>query len=101
VHILEFEETFTMAGQFSSTLMPTDGTMQLLSVSESGGFVVSLPAQLKPHQLELEALLGRVFTGRPRSEGNLALARQMSINWCISKCKQTGQSVEHCLQELS
>lgn len=90
----------TVLEHFTNT-MPTEGTIELLSVSENGGFVVSLPDTLRDHQDELERLLGKVFTGRPTSAGNLALARQMSINWCISKCKQTGQSVDKCLEFLS
>ncbi|MBI5176137.1 MAG: hypothetical protein SFV17_06580 [Candidatus Obscuribacter sp.] len=91
----------TMLGQYSTSVMPTTGTAELLSVSESGAFVVSLPPALKAHQWELENLLGKFFNGRPTSAGNLALARQLSINWCISKCKQTGQSVDKCLEHLS
>ncbi|MBK7748364.1 MAG: hypothetical protein IPP57_07355 [Candidatus Obscuribacter sp.] len=91
----------TALGQYATHIMPTEGTMELLSVSENGQYVVSLPATLKDHQQELERLLGKVFTGRPTSANNLALARQMSINWCISKCKQTGQSIDKCLETLA
>ena len=72
--------------------------LSLLSVSPQGGFVLSLPADLQDYQGELECLLGKVFSGRPTSAGNLALAKQMSINWCVSKCKQTGLSVDKCLE---
>ncbi len=78
-----------------------DGLHRLLSVSESGGFVLSLPANLQDYQGELEGLLGKVFSGRPTSPGNLALAKQMSINWCVSKCKQTGISVDRVLEMIS
>ena len=73
---------------------------RLLSVSENGAFVLSLPANLKDYQPELEGLLGKVFSGRPRSPNNLALAKQMSINWCVSKCKQAGISVDMCLEMI-
>ena len=90
-----------LVNPYSSQVLPTEGTTELLSLSESGNFEVHLPANLKDHQNELEILLCKVFTGRPKSEGNLALARQMSINWCISKCKQNGLSVEKILEQLS
>jgi hypothetical protein len=77
---------------------PTQNTLGLLSVSPQGGFILSLPADLRDYQGELECLLGKVFSGRPTSAGNLALAKQMSINWCVSKCKQTGLSVDKCLE---
>jgi hypothetical protein len=56
---------------------------------------------LKDHQNELELLLSKVFRGKVNSPDSLALARQMSINWCVLKCKQTGQSVEQCMDFLS
>jgi hypothetical protein len=59
-----------------------------------------LPPNLQTYQPELEGLLGKVFSGRPTSAGNLALAKQMSINWCVSKCKQTGMSVDKCLEMI-
>jgi len=80
--------------------MADEGLLTLLSVSESGGFVLSLPPNLKTYQPELEGLLGKVFSGRPTSAGNIALAKQMSINWCVSKCKQTGMSVDRCLEMI-
>jgi len=81
--------------------MTSEGIEQLLSVAENGNFVLSLPPTLRDYQQELERLLGKCFSGRATSADNLALARQMSINWCLSKCKQTGQSVDQCLSELS
>ncbi|MBU6454210.1 MAG: hypothetical protein KGS72_20695 [Cyanobacteria bacterium REEB67] len=84
-----------------STAFVDDNALRLLSVSESGGFVLSLPPSLKDYQPELEGLLGKVFSGRPTSAGNLALAKQMSINWCVSKCKQTGMSVDKCLEMIN
>ncbi|MBS2007704.1 MAG: hypothetical protein JST01_11725 [Cyanobacteria bacterium SZAS TMP-1] len=84
----------------ATTTMADDGLLTLLSVSESGGFVLSLPPSLQTYQPELEGLLGKVFSGRPTSAGNIALAKQMSINWCVSKCKQTGMSVDRCLEMI-
>ncbi|MBP9091106.1 hypothetical protein KBI23_08755 [bacterium] len=79
----------------------SNGIEELLTVAEDGNFVLSLPTNLQDYQQELERLLGKCFSGRAKSEGTLALARQMSINWCLSKCKQTGQSVDQCLDLLS
>jgi hypothetical protein len=75
-----------------------DGMLQL---SDSGQFLLSVPPVLKDHQNELEMLLSKVFRGKVNSPDSLALARQMSINWCVLKCKQTGQSVEQCMEFLS
>lgn len=89
----------TLTGQYATSVMPSAGTSELLSVSD-GHFIVKLPDTLKDHQDELERLLGKVFMGKT-SETNLALARQMSINWCLSKCKQNGISVDKCLDYLA
>lgn len=80
--------------------MSDNNLITLLSVSDSGSFVLKLPPNLQTYQPELEGLLGKVFSGRPTSAGNLALAKQMSINWCVSKCKQTGMSVDKCLEMI-
>lgn len=77
------------------------GIEAMLTLTENGQLSLSLPPLLKDHQGELEGLLGKVFRGKISSPDNLALARQMSINWCLSKCKQTGQSVEQCLDYFS
>lgn len=84
-----------------SSAMSSEGIEQLLSVTESGNFVLSLPPTLKDYQQELERLLGKCFRSGASSPDSLALARQMSINWCVSKYKQTGQSVDQCLELLS
>lgn len=55
---------------------------------------VELPPKLKVYQPELEALLGKVFAGRARRPENFALAQQLSLNWCLSKCRQVGISLE-------
>lgn len=63
-------------------------------LSENGtGWVLSLPPTLQEFQPELEALLGKVFSQRQHPE-NLALAQQMSLNWCRSKCRQVGINFE-------
>lgn len=73
--------------------------LDILSENESGNWVLNLPPVLKAHQAELEQLLGRVFSGRPSSKENFALAQQLSLNWCFSKCKQAGKALEECLAE--
>ena len=67
--------------------------LDILSESEAGSWVIKLPPLLSKHQGELEHLLGKVFSGRPSSKENFALAQQMSLNWCFSKCKQYGKAL--------
>lgn len=71
--------------------------LDIVSVSESGSWTVRLPPILREHQDELEFLLWKVFNGRLRSPENIALAQQLSLNWCASKCRQTGVSFEALL----
>ena len=68
-------------------------------LTQSGGsqWTLSLPAQLKSHQHELETLLSKVFRGRCSPE-NLPLAQQLSLNWCMSKCRQAGLSFDDCIR---
>jgi hypothetical protein len=73
--------------------------VDILSQNSSGNWVLNLPARLKPYQDELELLLGRAFTGRPRCQENLELAQQLTLNWCISKCRKQGITLEACLSE--
>lgn len=73
--------------------------LSILSESETGSWVLTLPPLLSAHQAELEQMLGRVFSGRPSSKENFALAQQMSMNWCFSKCKQFGKQLEECWSE--
>jgi len=74
----------------------------ILSQSHAGNWVVSLPPDLVVYQGELEALLGRVFSGHKASvPENFALAQQMSLNWCMSKCREVGISFEESLSKLS
>jgi len=77
------------------------GLSELITIADDGSFMVSLPSNLQAYKDELERLIGKVFNGRPSSRDNLALARQMSLNWCVSKCKQTGMEVDQCLTFLS
>ncbi len=49
-----------------------------------------MPAQLRSHEGELEVLMAKVFTGRSRGPENIDLARQMYLNWCLSKSRQLG-----------
>lgn len=62
----------------------------LVSRPGAGSCVLSLPAALQQYQGELEILLGKVFAGRPQLPENLALAQQMSLNWCQAKSQQLG-----------
>ena len=63
---------------------------------DGSGWVIDLPLPLRGHQAELEALLFKVFAERAKSAENLALAKQLSMNWCFSKCKQAGVNLEDC-----
>jgi hypothetical protein len=83
------------------TRFQQDFCLEILSAADNGGWVLRLPASLKAHQPELEQLLGNVFSGRPSSSENLALAQQMSLNWCASKCRQNGLTLEDCLSDGS
>ncbi len=56
----------------------------------SESWVLNLPPDLRAYQGELELLLGKVFSGRPHNGHNLELAQQMTMNWCISKCRKIG-----------
>lgn len=75
--------------------------VDILTQNASGNWVLALPSRLRDYQDELELLLGRAFTGRPRCQENLELAQQLALNWCISKCRKQGVSLEECLQEES
>lgn len=66
---------------------------EILKMSDCGSWTLTLPSQLKSHQHELESLLNKVFRGRC-SDANLPLAQQLALNWCMSKCKQTGLSFD-------
>jgi len=68
--------------------------LEVLSENNAGNWVVSLPPKLKIYQPELEALLGKVFSGRSRLPENFPLAQQLSLNWYMSKCRQVGISFE-------
>lgn len=67
---------------------------QILTRSEAGTWVLSLPPLLRPHQSELELLLIKVFSGKKSSPYNLALAQQLSINWCISTARKNGLTLD-------
>jgi hypothetical protein len=77
-------------------IQPRKDSSYFLTVLSDDGttWVVSLPPKLKIYQPELEALLGKVFTDRRLRAENLQLAQQLSINWCRSKCRQVGLSIE-------
>lgn len=69
--------------------------LEILSQSASG-WQIALPPGLQMHQGELEILLNKVFGGRPRTNDNLELAQQLTLNWCVSKCRKEGINLEDC-----
>jgi len=78
-----------------------DDYLEILSQSDNGSWELRLPPPLQQHQPELEQLLGKVFSGCHGSIENLALAQQMSLNWCVSKCRAAGVNLEDCWVEAS
>jgi len=72
-------------------------SQQIISKSENGAWVLTLPPSLKSHEAELESLLAKVFSGKPNTARNLALAQQLSLNWCASVARKEGISLEDCL----
>lgn len=69
--------------------------LEILFLDETG-WRVQLPQKLSAYQIELEQLINKVFGNRTRSAENLALAKQLSMNWCFSKCKQSGIEINDC-----
>ena len=63
---------------------------------DDAGWKLRLPKALSSHQGELEQLLDNVFKNRTHSPENFALAQQLAVNWCFSKCRQYGIAVEDC-----
>ena len=57
-------------------------------------YMLNLPPSLQNYQSELQKLLDQVFASRPKSKENLALAQQMALNWCLSKCRKEGISFD-------
>ena len=64
---------------------------EILSQAASGAWILNLPTELRVYQTEIEELLSRVFDGK-RSHENFDLAKQMTINWCLSKYRKMGLS---------
>ena len=73
--------------------------LKILSASESGSWILELPPRLRPHQPELETMLGRVFPQSLTAPENVALAKQLSLNWCMSKARNQGMDIDDCWQE--
>jgi hypothetical protein len=73
--------------------------LKILSASESGSWILELPPRLRPHQPELETMLGRVFPQSRTAPENIALAKQLSLNWCMSKARNQGMDIDDCWQE--
>lgn len=81
-----------------SAVPDSSNYLDILTQNANGNWVLNLPLRLRPHQDELELLLGRAFSGRPRCRENLELAQQLTLNWCLSKCRKAGLNLEECLQ---
>jgi len=73
----------------------------ILTKSESGSWILSLPPLLRANQNELEMMLIRVFSDKRSSAQNLALAQQLSLNWCTSQAFKKGLSLEDCWRQNS
>lgn len=68
-----------------------EGRLWLEILASNGAdSMYQMPVQLRMHEDELELLLAKVFRGRPRGPENIDLARQMYLNWCLSKSRQLG-----------
>jgi hypothetical protein len=80
----------------TNSLSAEEFFLQIL-YQDDAGWKLRLPAELRAHQGELEELLDKVFANRGHSVENFALAQQLAVNWCFSKCRQTGIAVEDCL----
>jgi hypothetical protein len=84
------------AANAANALSAEEFFLQIL-YQDDAGWKLRLPAELREHQGELEQLLDKVFSNRGHSAENFALAQQLAVNWCFSKCRQTGITVEDCL----
>jgi hypothetical protein len=80
----------------ASSLSPEEFFLQIL-YQDDAGWKLRLPEELRAHQGELEELLEKVFANRGHSAENFALAQQLAVNWCFSKCRKNGIAVEDCL----
>jgi hypothetical protein len=79
----------------------TSSVVNILTQNAAGNWVLSLPSRMRDSQDELENLLARAFSGRPRCQSNLELAQQLTINWCISKCRKQGLPFEEFFPEAN
>lgn len=66
----------------------------ILEPGINNSWELNLPPRLRDHQPEIETLLSRVFSDRPHSADNLELAKQMTMNWCVSKWRKMGFPAE-------
>ncbi len=80
----------------NSSISAEEFFLQILYQDDSG-WKLRLPKELSSYQVELEQLLAKVFANRHSAE-NFALAQQLAVNWCFSKCRQNGIAVEDCLK---
>jgi len=74
--------------------------LPIVSVKESGSYVIRLPISLQNEQYELEQMLNRLFAGHLTSPCNIDLAQQLSLNWCAQKAKKSGL-IEKCFCQKS
>ncbi len=89
--------------EVSSSFAPLESPsyfLDILAQDKSETWVLHLPPRLKTFERELELLLCKVFTGRPRSRENLELAQQLTLNWCLSKCRKMGIALEESFHEV-
>ena len=84
------------SGTSTTSITAEEFFLQILYQDDTG-WKLRLPSKLRSHQVELEQLLDKVFANRNSAE-NFALAQQLAVNWCFSKCRQNGIAVEDCLQ---
>ncbi|MBZ0189186.1 MAG: hypothetical protein K8F91_23280 [Candidatus Obscuribacterales bacterium] len=67
---------------------------EIVGMSESGDWNLNLPVELSAYEGELLSILGKVFVSCPQSLDDLALAEQLSLNWCTAKCRQLDLQAE-------
>ncbi|MCA9805860.1 MAG: hypothetical protein KC777_28020 [Cyanobacteria bacterium HKST-UBA02] len=69
-------------------VQPLEHEVDIVSRSHTGDWAMALPEVLQPFEDELLVILGKVFASCPQNSEDMALAKQLSLNWCIAKCKK-------------
>ena len=71
--------------------------LDIVSVDDTGTWKVcfpcNVPQSMQPHKMELEQILAKVFSNCSNPSSNLALARQLAINWCQQKGRELGIAI--------